>query len=75
MKKVASILLGSSPKTSFVGLSEGAVTMAIPKDFTLSRDWPYLVVALLMYLKGRLSTDSNRTLKQKVESLISQPIN
>lgn len=62
-------LLGSSPRTTLAGIAKGLFVLILPifqkEGFTIQRDWPYVVGAILMYLGGRLAKDSDGITKQQ----------
>ncbi len=63
MEKVFNDLFGSSPRTTILGIIEGAFISCIPillkSDFSMNKDWPYIIAAVIAVIRGRLSKDSN----------------
>ncbi len=70
-------LLGSSPRTTIIGIAKALLLLLYPifqkEGFDIKKDWPYIVGAVLMYFGGRLSKDSDG-ISRKEDVIVAQSV-
>ena len=72
MKK---LLLGSSPLTSVIGIVEGCIIACLPiftkSGFAIKDDWIFIVGAIVAYLRGRNTKDTNGVTAQQGKQILN----